>query len=1056
MSEKEKKEEEDSEESVRKALDDAMPMGVKASFHRNPSASDSLFTAAAGSSGGNGLDKKANFLSPQSGTGLVGRTPLLYVDPMFDPILFLFPKDRIDEINKRLRHYYETDPIVGSAIDMHCLPAGEPVFCNGGIKDIQDIVIGDTVVGTMGNLVKVTASEAIEYDGDIFDIKPRCLPSIKMTDTHPVMAIPKDAIMYDSHGTPKRTDTNNPHYSDAKWIMASSVREGDVVLFPKFNSVVDQAPVDVFDTIVNNDRYVYNKEFIKTVGKDGSCPRNIGWTREFSEILGRYVAEGSTSGGTITFSLGSHERKSTERLSFLIESVFGMKASVYEKLDNVIQMVFFSTPLANMFDALCGVGSSGKKIPKGILLGSKENAEVFLSAYLSGDDCFFSENKSTREVKCCTMSRELSYQLLLLGSKCGILFGHTAPTNGAFNGKEQLYQLTAHKNAVGPVLVSAGASAPELDDYDGTHSLFHQDDDYFYLKITRVGKKKFSGVVYDIETEDASFCAPFLVHNTAFPLSDFSLECEADENQQYWNDFKDRTGMLEFLRNLVHDYWLLGEGIGLPVWDEFNFEFSHFNQYPPENIDIVRTYVTPRAFFMLKPDPKLSEKVKGGTNLDSALTKMMDPAYVESLKNGEPYLLGSDDKVMYLARQTTKYRNRGVSILSRALKDLLSKDKLRLLQLTFVDRHMFPIKIFKLGSESRGWIPSKKHFQRLDALLKQASNDPDFSILYHFGLQVDYVGTKDKIWNLIPEFEWVERQVMAALFVNDEIVHGGMPSAVRDTVNMRTLMHRYMDVREKIERMMITHIFLPTARARGMYRKSKGSIATVKKNEEIIRKVAGKDRIVEGEFLDKENKMFRVANSRSGVIDLSVYDIPRPVWKKINLVNNASEQQLIMGLEDAGKIPLEMVFDMLGIDPRVVRSKMKAQQSTESDPLYRQIRDEIGRDKLIRKQVLRGKKTDEWEIPEGEDIEVHPGGPQEKGRKPTVPLGGGGGGMGPSTGLPGKEKPKPKPGEPGAGGSIAPSRPSPEVKPPAAPPPGPSTAPAAPISPISPAAPGNE
>ena len=204
-------------------------------------------------------------------------------------------------------------------------------------------------------------------------------------------------------------------------------------------------------------------------------------------------------------------------------------------------------------------------------------------------------------------------------------------------------------------------------------------------------------------------------------------------------------------------------------------------------MDIFRTYVTPTAFFLLKPDPDLSKKINSASEMDQAQVRLMPETYKESLKDGKPYLLGSDKKVIYLARQTTKYRHRGVSILSRCLKDLLYKDKLRLLQLTFVDRHMHPIKIFKLGSESRGWIPNKKHFNRLQQLLVQASNDPDFNILYHFGLTVDYVGTKDKIANLIPEFEWVERQVMAALFVNDEIIHGGVPSAVRDTVNRRTL-----------------------------------------------------------------------------------------------------------------------------------------------------------------------------------------------------------------------------------------------------------------------------
>lgn len=523
--------------------------------------------------------------------------------------------------------------------------------------------------------------------------------------------------------------------------------------------------------------------------------------------------------------------------------------------------------------------------------------------------------------------------------------------------------------------------------------------------------------------------------HTAFPLSDFYLECENKENEKFWNDWKDRVGLMEALRCLVHDHWLCGEGIMLPIWDDFNFEISHFNQYPPENVDIVQTYVTPKKFFMLKPDPKLKEKASSNNELDKNIMAMMDPKYVETLKEGKPFFLGSDDKVMYLARLSTKYRARGISLVSRALKDLLYKDKLRLLQLTFVDRHMFPIKIFKLGSESRGWIPNKKHFDRLQALLAQAQNDPDFNILYHFGLQVDYIGTKDKVANLVPEYEWVEKQVMAALFVNEEIIHGGMPSAVRDTVNMRTLMYRYMDVREKIERMMITHIFLPMARARGLYRK--GGVAKAKEMEKRLLKTAGGQSITVSGNKIEDSEMFRIANSVSGNLDLSAYDIPRPVWKKINLVNNAAEQQILLGLEADGKLPVESIYDMLGMDPRIIKSKLESQDGTIFDPLRKQIRDEIGKTSKIRKQILKGAKTKDWDLDSVDDEAAEGAGGGLGGKQPPkkpMPALPGGPALPPTP----KEKPKLPPPPGGGGGGGAPPIP---VKAPAAPPPKPTTGP---------------
>ena len=47
------------------------------------------------------------------------RVPLMYVDPMFDPILLMFPKENLKELNRRLRHYYSFHPIVRNLINLH-------------------------------------------------------------------------------------------------------------------------------------------------------------------------------------------------------------------------------------------------------------------------------------------------------------------------------------------------------------------------------------------------------------------------------------------------------------------------------------------------------------------------------------------------------------------------------------------------------------------------------------------------------------------------------------------------------------------------------------------------------------------------------------------------------------------------------------------------------------------------------------------------------------------------------------------------------------------------
>ncbi len=440
--------------------------------------------------------------------------------------------------------------------------------------------------------------------------------------------------------------------------------------------------------------------------------------------------------------------------------------------------------------------------------------------------------------------------------------------------------------------------------------------------------------------------------HVSVPITDFSLECANQKNQNYWNDWKDRIGLMEYLRAMIHDYWLLGESFLVPIWDMYNYEISHFNQYPPENIDIIQTYVTPKKMFLLKPDPKLKEKLKSASEFDQRILAMMDPDFVEALKRNKPYFLGDSDKVIYLARTTTKYRSRGISILSRCLKDLLYIDKLRLLQLTFADRHLFPMKIFKLGSAQHGWIPSKSQFIKLQNLLAQNASDPNFSLLWHFGLEVEYVGTKDKIANLIPEFEFAYKNIMAGLFVNEELIHGGVSATVRDNTHMRVLMQRYNEIREKIERVLILHVFLPVARLKKMYKGNVGDyMKSLEKNAINYAKSKniklGKNGIAPWDIYVKANQ---------GKIDISAFDIPRPIWKRINIFNNITEQQNIINLEEKGKIPLSYVLEMLGFDPAIVQKKLEEEESTRFDRVYREVKEELSKTQGIREKILEGKK----------------------------------------------------------------------------------------------------
>lgn len=402
--------------------------------------------------------------------------------------------------------------------------------------------------------------------------------------------------------------------------------------------------------------------------------------------------------------------------------------------------------------------------------------------------------------------------------------------------------------------------------------------------------------------------------HATFPLSDFQILCENEEVREYYQFTADRLELLNIAENTLRDIALLGESVYLGNWDSANLEWEEWVQYPPEFVEIMAIPGSNKRVFTVKPDPEtqriLDEKTEASNILYKALEKQ-DKEYLKSAMEKKPYNI-PDARIMYLANQVDGYSKRGYALTKRALPDLMYEQQLRTLQHTFVQRHLFPIKIFKLGSESMGWVPSQKHFQQFKKLLVQAAGDPDMNLIYHFGLQVDYVGTKDKIENLIPHFDWTTKRIMQAFFMNDAIMNGDA-SYAGQTANTRLLMHRFMTKRTMLENAFVNKIYLPMARQQQLINQSISD-----KRQNVLVK----------------SKRFR--NNQ--------YYLPKFLWQKQNLLNSQSERQFLMQLYEKDAIPWGIIRDVFGLDQKVIDYYRKEDQATMSNELTREIIDQTVKD----------------------------------------------------------------------------------------------------------------
>ena len=224
------------------------------------------------------------------------------------------------------------------------------------------------------------------------------------------------------------------------------------------------------------------------------------------------------------------------------------------------------------------------------------------------------------------------------------------------------------------------------------------------------------------------------VHAT-FPLSDFEIMCPNEEVKDYYTFTAERLKLLDMAEHSLRDIALLGESVHIGNWDIENLEWEEWIQYAPEFVDIITVPGSSKKIFKVKPLPEVNKLLTSNTEAADILSRALiqaDKQYYEAAIDNKDYII-PDKRIMYMANQVDGYSSRGYPLTKRALPDLMYELQIRSLQHTFVQRHMFPIKIFKLGSEAMGWVPSQKHFEQFKQLLIQACHSEDTEFLTDSG-----------------------------------------------------------------------------------------------------------------------------------------------------------------------------------------------------------------------------------------------------------------------------------------------------------------------------------
>ncbi|HET6965347.1 MAG TPA: DNA polymerase III subunit alpha [Acidimicrobiales bacterium] len=384
-----------------------------------------------------------------------------------------------------------------------CLMPGQEIVTPDGVKNIEDIQVGDLVLSHEGRFRPVTQTMTRQHHGEIVGVRlgARYSRVTWMTGEHPVLI---------------RDQSGQRSWVEARDIVAGrpgNTERADAwhswVCLPKPRSERDEPEV------IRTAEYI-NWEPVE--GRPGwwrkEAPRKkIGPTAHYSQLLdeiplsyevgfflGLYVAEGGASRNEVTWSFHRKELDLMGRCAAMVEKLTGKIPDIGGRPDRPdyegCHVRVSSSPLAQLLVALCGKGARHKHLPGFVFDAPREFQEGIVEGVFAGDGAIRQDVTIL-----CQTSRDLAWQIRTLRASLGDDFACVARVHLDHPAHADQYRCNFSP------------------DRPTRHRKCLSDEQYVYKPVAAIETRHYEGPVYNIEVaEDHSYVSDFAIHNCDWEL----------------------------------------------------------------------------------------------------------------------------------------------------------------------------------------------------------------------------------------------------------------------------------------------------------------------------------------------------------------------------------------------------------------------------------------------------------------------------------------------------------------------------------------------------------
>lgn len=394
--------------------------------------------------------------------------------------------------------------------------------------------------------------------------------------------------------------------------------------------------------------------------------------------------------------------------------------------------------------------------------------------------------------------------------------------------------------------------------------------------------------------------------HTEFPISDFNNVCSDPYVKQFFDYMAfDKLDIINLLLDIGLEYWKIGDVFPFGQLNETEGMWERFAILNPDYVDIQSSIMAEEAIIELIPDSKIQSIVSGGPRGEFAeIYNQLPDEVVRQVKMGRNIRL-DNRLVSHIAHKAAPYETWGTPMMMRCFKTLIYKDKLRQAQDSIANRHIFPIRTAKIGTPGEP-MPSQEDLDAFRDTLMQADEDPNFFIVYHYGLQFDYVGSSGRILPLNQEFDFIQKELMNGLGMNQAMLNGEGPTYANAQVGADALAHRYMTYRLKLESWIRHKVYKPIAEIQGFYESVNGEISA--------------------KYMSNKQRIVSAARKDMQLI------VPQITWQQQDLTSNQSTLSFIQQLQQKNLISMTTILPMLNLDPETEKKNLERERGTVFDP----------------------------------------------------------------------------------------------------------------------------